>query len=245
MFTITKRAKVVEGSEPVDKRIGTFLKIEILAGGPLEFGFSNGSRPRSATETMTIDWDDGTVESATTLSNVVHGYSRPGAYTVYIDDNLWRFAVSGMDEESVWRRTYAPMVRELRSNATHLTTLNQYAFAGATALRKVDLSSSAVSSLNAHTFDGCTALASFSAMPEKYHLLGDGVFRNCSALSGRMYFPGVATISDNAQWDLPFAGCSASEIHFAAKNESEIKSTPTYRAHPDLGASNAEMLFDL
>lgn len=245
MFIITKKAKVVEGSEPIDKRIGTFIKIEVPAAGPFEFGFSNGSRPRSATEPMTIDWGDGTIENATSLANVIHAYSRPGAYTIYIDDNLWRFAVSGIDEESTCRTTYAPMVRELRANATRLTTLNQYAFAGATNIAKVDLSKSAISSLNAHTFDGCTALVSLAAMPETYYLLGEGVFKDCSALSGRLYLPGVGNISENAQWDLPFAGCAASEIHFAAKNEAAIKATSTYRAHDNLGAASAEIVFDL
>ena len=137
------------------------------------------------------------------------------------------------------------MVRELRANATRLTTLNQYAFAGAVNLAKVDLSKSAVSSLNARTFDGCTSLVSFATMPETYYLLGEGVFKDCSALSERLDFPGVGNISENAQWDLPFAGCAASAIHFAAKNETAIKNSSTYRAHDNLGAASAEIVFDL
>lgn len=245
-MTITKTLTLVDAPEPpVDPRVGTFLTVDVPAEGPLEFGFCNGSRPRSETKPMSVDWGDGNIESVSSLLKLVHGYEKSGTYTIYIDDNLWRFAVSENSDDSPFRTLYAPMVRKLRVNATRMTTINQYAFAGATGLADVDIEESVVSTIGAYAFQGCLALRGF-AHASAIFMLPAGVFKGCAGLSGRIDLPAVSSITEDAQWSLPFVGCEAlAEIHFAKANEGAVRASSAFKADPRLGAPKATVVFDL
>lgn len=243
MIIINKRVTLV--AAPVPPFVGTRIGITVPEGG-LDWGIKAGALA-DGSDFVTISWGDGEETMlGTDIQDLVHTYPRGGAYEVRISDDISTLQVSGA-ADSVFCETYAPMVVSLASDAQRLATFNPQAFRNAVNLHDVDLSESGIVQFRPLAFMDCLSLVSLAGLPRTLQTIYSTVFSGSVNISGRVDFPAAKTISGSVSTGKNlFSGCNAiTEIHFAAENEETVKSSSAYRNDPRLGATNAEVIFDL
>ena len=145
---------------------------------------------------------------------MTHDYAEVGEYEVRISNDISSLSCSNRRADE-YSDVYAPMIREVHTNATLLESLLSTCFRNARNMRVFTCRGASVRTIEATTFGGCTALA------------------------GRLDFPCVYDVAETAFCDSP----DVTELHFSAANEAMIKSLPGYGTA--FGAPNAEVFCDL
>lgn len=196
---------------------GTRIRIRIDDPASLTWGIHYLALSTDHT-TAVIDWGDLSSSEVTTFGSVTHAYARTGEYEVRISDDLESLRCSTTSATSPFRSVYAPMIREFRTNATLLETLEDNCFRGATNLSAFRCEGSRLCTLEVRTFG------------------------QCASLNGRLDFANADYIATNT-----FDGCPGiAELHFGKANEETIKSLSSWEASGGkFGAANAIIRFDL
>lgn len=207
--------KVINDPTPPPPFVGTKLGIEITADD-LTWGMASG-RLADGSEVVRIDGGDGTRETKSGISQIVHTYPALGRYVVSLSDDLAALKAAVITKTSPFY-AYAKRITDIWSNAQRLDELPTVAFLDATSLRTLDLSQSSIETLGNNSFKGCTAL-----QPE-------------------LFLPSVTKPNGAV-----FSGCTQLEaIHFAEANEAAITSLPSFNADPTLGTGVPKVCrFDL
>ena len=194
---------------------------------------------------FTVEWGDGSAEVIEeTATNLAHAYSRPGLYRIRISDDISSIRVSS-SVDTICFTTFAPMVREFRSNAQAMTSIPRLGLRNATNLELVDLRGSAIRSLGNYAFQDCVSLRSLDGCSE-ISQLGSSAFAGCINLTGRVDFPRLEYITANNVESSPFLNTNIREFHFATKNEEAIRSLSLfYDTGGNFGIEGAVSYFDL
>ena len=210
MHIITKKVTLLPASF-----VGTRIGIEIT-DEDLTWGMSSGSLAAES-ESVRIDWGDGTSETRAGISQLTHTYAAPGRYVVSLSDDLATLKVAVITKTSPFY-AYAKRITAFFSNAQRLVELPTLAFVDASSLRTLDLSQSNIKTLGNNTFKGCTAL-----QPE-------------------LFFPSVTNPGGST-----FKDCKQlTRIHFSDSNKAEITSLSSFQTDPTLGTGILDICwFDL
>ena len=189
-MTITKKTRLLPPF------IGTRFTVELT--DELDFVFWSVPLAESS-DTATIDWGDGCVESFNDDTTLGHSYQNAGRYVIGISDDIATIRrPNGMPDAS------KIALIGLWSNARKLTTINPSTFIECVNLAALDISGSAIETIGYAAFKDCVSL------PQRIGL------RNVRNLVSR----GTS---------LPFSGCtSIRELHFSVANEETIKALPGY-----------------
>lgn len=161
--------------------VGTRIRIRLDDPASLTWGI-NSIGPASGHEKVIIEWGDGAQDEITAQGQFTHTYAHTGEYEVRISDDVSQIRISARSETDPCHTTYAPMIREVKTNATNLITLLAFCFANASCLQLFNCAESAVKNLNASTFKGCSSLSG-SIDLRGINGLGSTSFGECLAVT--------------------------------------------------------------
>ena len=169
-------------------------------------------------ESGTVDWGDGTTETVAGITRLTHEYSSPGVYEVRLSDDFATLRMSMTVTQTVFAKTYAPMVLEFHTNAVNLSEL-----------------------LAGH-LNNALKLRTLEVLARNMKLMTNNTYNGCAALTGEVSFPYIENLSNLE----PFKNCTGlTVIHFSKASEEAITANQVYLKDPTLGSQNARVDFDL
>ena len=188
--------KITKTTRLLPPFIGTRFTIELT--DKLDFAFWSFGMAESS-DTGTINWGDGCVESFGGGDTLRHTYQNAGHYVISISDDITDIAPQD-DPTGASKNALVGLM----SNAQQLWQISNNAFALCVNLSALDINNSAIETLGRGAFKGCVLL------PPRIDL------RNVRNLLTR-------------EAEYPFNDCSSiREIHFSKANERTIKATAGY-----------------
>ena len=166
-------------------------------------------------ESVTVSWGDGPVETFASHAVCTHTYSHPGRYEVRISDDVRTFTSLPAQTD-----TDRSAIIAVVSNARNLTVISTGAFGMCVNLATLDIDASAVNTL------------------------GYAAFADCVSLPARLDLHGVRNLLMRGEL-LPFSGSTTiREFHFSEANEAAVKASAAYTADQTLGTGTAVCVFD-
>ena len=206
---ITKKVRLIPAPF-----VGTRIRIKLDDPESLTWGMNHLTLADGHDKAI-IDWGDGRTDELAASGALTHNFASVGEYMVRVSDDIISLRCSIKSDKSAFKTIYAPMIREFRTNATHLNNILSACFYAAENLSIVSCKGSGLMTL--HTL----ALA------------------NCPSLAGRLDLPGISylyatTLSESL---------GITELHFSKANEEEITALSGFDTA--FGALNAVIVFDL